>query len=448
MEGSEEGSTTRGYLWALYALGDPETGAVVRAAADSLAAAGELNSPLHRDAFDVLLALEDLSQFETVASSVREGGCCASLLADILEIDLTLYPRAEAAILSALADRHIDVEEAIYQIVILRGDSHKIPEPGDPRAEFTPAVGAAFIEILDAPGRDRDRRDALRSLARNRGPNASYGGKSLVTRLEELAQSPTATPADRDAVLELAAKTLRWAETVRFVEKAAAGEYGATLASPASELVEAEIEVRSPVILGGPWCGDRPATIYVRWDIITGGPDDGQPYTGTLTGTTGLDVIVGTDGDDTLFGLQGDDVLCGGAGDDVLRGSAGDDRLDGGLGNDEVRGDAGRDLLVGGDGDDDLRGGGDADTLRGGAGNDRLTGAAGNDALWGEDGADVLLGNGGDDTLSGGPGDDTLEGGSGDDTLTGDAGTDDASGGGGTDACDAETERSCETDPQ
>ena len=179
-----------------------------------------------------------------------------------------------------------------------------------------------------------------------------------------------------------------------------------------------------------PYCNGQRATIYVtREGTVAGGPDDGQPYAGTLRGTTGDDVLVGTDGADVLRGSAGDDVLCGLAGDD------------------ELRGDNGHDTLYGGPGDDTLLAGAGDDRAYGGPGNDFVRGAGGDDQAWGEAGNDRLLGNGGADALSGGDGDDRLEGGGGNDTLVGGASTDDARGGGGTDACDAETETSCETNP-
>ena len=179
-----------------------------------------------------------------------------------------------------------------------------------------------------------------------------------------------------------------------------------------------------------PQCEGLAATVYVAADgTIVGGARDGQPYAGLLRGTTGPDVMVGTDGADVLRGSAGDDLLCGLSGDD------------------ELRGDNGNDTLYGGPGDDDLLAGSGDDRAWGGPGDDVFRGAAGDDRAWGETGNDRLLGNGGRDTLHGGDGDDRLEGGGGDDTLRGEAGQDDARGGGGTDACDAETETSCETDP-
>ncbi len=67
-----------------------------------------------------------------------------------------------------------------------------------------------------------------------------------------------------------------------------------------------------------PLCDGVSATIYVQNGLIIGGPDDGAPYTGTLTGTDGDDVIVGTPAADIIDGKLGDDLICGGNGNDTL----------------------------------------------------------------------------------------------------------------------------------
>ncbi|MEM0964024.1 MAG: hypothetical protein AAGK21_15965 [Bacteroidota bacterium] len=87
-----------------------------------------------------------------------------------------------------------------------------------------------------------------------------------------------------------------------------------------------------------PRCEGQEATVYVLDEFVVGGPDAGQPYTGTLRGTAGADVMVGTAGDDTLLGLGGGDVLCGLDGDDTLDGGLGTDRIDGGEGSDACYG--------------------------------------------------------------------------------------------------------------
>ena len=81
----------------------------------------------------------------------------------------------------------------------------------------------------------------------------------------------------------------------------------------------------------------------------------------TITGTSGLNLLIGTGEEDSISGGGGNDLLFGVGGNDTLNGGAGNDWLDGG---------AGKDVLAGGAGND---------TLTGGAGNDTLTGGAGND---------------------------------------------------------------------
>ena len=93
-------------------------------------------------------------------------------------------------------------------------------------------------------------------------------------------------------------------------------------------------------------CDGRAATI-----VVTSSAD--QPFTATVTGTPGDDVIVGSDDDDTIDGGGGNDVICGLDGADTLVGGDGDDRLFGGA-DDEYEADEGYygDLLVPGAGDD------------------------------------------------------------------------------------------------
>jgi Ca2+-binding RTX toxin-like protein len=139
----------------------------------------------------------------------------------------------------------------------------------------------------------------------------------------------------------------------------------------------------------------------------------------------------------------------GGAGDDVLTGGPDDDSLNGGNDNDQ---------LFGGDGDDDLNGGGTAfttggnDLLDGQGGFDgatfsrtpgvvvtlnglpddgfagvetdnaiaeRVSAGNGNDTITGDAGANFLDGNAGDDTINGLEGNDTLDGDDGNDSLNG-----------------------------
>ena len=217
------------------------------------------------------------------------------------------------------------------------------------------------------------------------------------------------------------------------------------------EIASAPASIVPPTLIEGPLsvlCHGIEPTVYVSVDgRIVGGELDGQPYAGTLRGSYLPDVIIGTDGDDVLFGGAGDDVLCGGSGDDTLWGGSQDDTLDGGPGRDVLHGESGVDELLGGPGDDELFGESQDDRLDGGDGNDLLDGADGADDLQGGPGDDILIGRSQNDRLDGGDGDDELDGGSGDDTLIGGPGTDTADGSWNVDACDAETERNCETDP-
>lgn len=53
---------------------------------------------------------------------------------------------------------------------------------------------------------------------------------------------------------------------------------------------------------------------------------------GSLTGTSGNDLIIGSTGADTIDGLGGDDCILGGGGDDSLDGNDGSDVCLGGYG--------------------------------------------------------------------------------------------------------------------
>jgi hypothetical protein len=55
---------------------------------------------------------------------------------------------------------------------------------------------------------------------------------------------------------------------------------------------------------------------------------------GTLTGTTGNDLIIGSAGADLIDGMEGNDCILGGGGDDSLIGNTGNDVCLGGTGND------------------------------------------------------------------------------------------------------------------
>jgi len=55
---------------------------------------------------------------------------------------------------------------------------------------------------------------------------------------------------------------------------------------------------------------------------------------GTVTGTTGNDLILGSSGADTIDGLGGDDCILGGDGDDIINGNSDTDICLGGPGVD------------------------------------------------------------------------------------------------------------------
>src|SRR5438105_391840 len=61
-----------------------------------------------------------------------------------------------------------------------------------------------------------------------------------------------------------------------------------------------------------PTCNGLTATIYVdnTTNMIVGGPDNGQTFTGTVDGTTGNDVMVGAFTATTLNGNGADDTIC------------------------------------------------------------------------------------------------------------------------------------------
>ena len=142
-------------------------------------------------------------------------------------------------------------------------------------------------------------------------------------------------------------------------------------ADPGCSSVRDDTEAPNPAT--GPTCDGRRATVYVANGRIVGGPDAGQPYTGTLRGTEGADVINATTGADVVTAGGGADVVCSLGGVDTVTGDADADKLIGGAGN---------------------------DVLSGGTGNDTLQGRAGNDQLTGGDGADRFVGGPGTDTAT------------------------------------------------
>jgi len=155
-----------------------------------------------------------------------------------------------------------------------------------------------------------------------------------------------------------------------------------------------------------PDCEGVPATIWVDGTNMV--QPDNVPYTGTLTGTTGNDIMVGTNGVDIINGLDGDDIIC--ALDD-------NDQINGGNGNDLINGGKNKDTIDGGRGDDTIKGKGGADTIKGGSGND------------------TIKGQGGKDIICSGPGNDDIEGGNKDDKIDADGDNDTIDGGNGSDIC-------------
>src|SRR3954451_1291874 len=77
---------------------------------------------------------------------------------------------------------------------------------------------------------------------------------------------------------------------------------------------------------------------WVMTAALVAGLGGGAPHAslGTLTGTSGPDVLKGTAGPDELRGLAGDDQLRGNGGGDTLSGGPGNDYMSGGAGTDAV----------------------------------------------------------------------------------------------------------------
>lgn len=103
---------------------------------------------------------------------------------------------------------------------------------------------------------------------------------------------------------------------------------------PASAKAPVDFSVPS----GLPKCRGRAATI--------GGAG------GTLTGTSGPDVIVGSSKAEKIRGKGGDDLICAGGGADKVSGGPGLDILAGQKGNDTLTGGPSQDILIGGPGKD------------------------------------------------------------------------------------------------
>ncbi|MER7950616.1 FG-GAP-like repeat-containing protein [Streptomyces sp. NPDC096079] len=105
---------------------------------------------------------------------------------------------------------------------------------------------------------------------------------------------------------------------------------------------------------------------------------------GTVTGTSGSDVIVTGNGNDSVSGNGGNDTICTFGGDDAVSAGSGNDHVDGG---------DGKDAVSGGDGTDTVKGGAGNDALSAGNGNDTVIGGADSDTLSGGSGADVCAGD-------------------------------------------------------
>jgi len=157
---------------------------------------------------------------------------------------------------------------------------------------------------------------------------------------------------------------------------------------------------------GGVTAQDAAPTCFNPADSITYTATKWLTSPGTLTGTSGDDVLVGSTGSDTIKGLGGNDIICS---NDTTGGFFyGLDNIDAGSGNDVVHG---------------------AGTLHGGSGNDSIYDAGGTG--YGDSGNDYVnpyyYSNG-----DGGSGNDTVQstaygafqllGGSGNDTILNDAG--------------------------
>ncbi len=94
------------------------------------------------------------------------------------------------------------------------------------------------------------------------------------------------------------------------------------------------------------------------WNITSGSATVTEAYDGTVSGTSGDDVINGAYTDDP-GGEQtsgADDVIEAGDGNDTVQAGLGDDFIDGGDGNDSITGETGDDSILGGAGNDTIHG--------------------------------------------------------------------------------------------
>ncbi|MBU0532418.1 hypothetical protein KKB44_02900 [Candidatus Micrarchaeota archaeon] len=199
--------------------------------------------------------------------------------------------------------------------------------------------------------------------------------------------------------------------------------------------------------MGVPVCNCEFATIYVVNGTVVGGPQDGQPYNGTLMGGPGQDVIVGTNESDIIYTGSGNDKVCGLEGNDILYGSNSNDILDGGPGDDILYGEGSNDWLYGQGGNDIIYGGDAADDIDGGDGNDEIYGEHGDDLIYGGDGNDIIYGGDGKDTICGSYGADTIYGEVANDKIDGGLDTDTLDGGEGNDDCyRGEINTTCESE--
>lgn len=195
-----------------------------------------------------------------------------------------------------------------------------------------------------------------------------------------------------------------------------------------------------------PICNGQAATIYVKDNIIMGGPDSGQEYLGVLNGTGDVDVIVGTMNADTINGGGGDDVICAKGGDNVINGS-GADYIFSKRGNDTINLGNGSSRVVVEGGDNTINGGNGSDFIITGAGNDTINGGNAKDVIISYGGNNNINagGDNGKDIVCTGNGDDIIEGGNGKDLINSHGGMDVIDGGNAPDVClNGETLTSCD----
>ena len=172
-------------------------------------------------------------------------------------------------------------------------------------------------------------------------------------------------------------------------------------------LVPVAVLLLSATTLAVPERGAATATPPSCLDYFTGTTHTATIWLdapGTLTGTSGADVLVGTYGSDVINGLGGNDIICGSPNyqfdvgtPDVADGGSGDDhviargKVSGGSGDDSVLTDIEGSKADGGSGSDEIRATQGA-VGDGGSGNDLVRSwAGGAAALYGGSGSDVVL---------------------------------------------------------